>query len=299
MKKFVFLFIAALIIVYNRQITSFVNNIIYASPCDSPIEYGLGSVDPRFNITDSQFLKDINEATDIWDKAESKTLFKYNPNADLKVSLVYDQRQALDTTIGNLQNQVQSGKQAIAPEISQYQKLSADYRQKLSAFNSEVDMWNAKGGAPQDVYDRLKSEQQDLKNEANQLNQLADRLNISTNQYNAKVNELNNTIGTFNNTLSLKPEEGLYDPNKDTITIYFDTNHNELIHTLSHEFGHSLGMQHEPDPNAIMYPYTSKTTVASMTDINQLKQICAKQDIFKLGLEKFPLLFRKYSPFHT
>ncbi len=298
MKKSILLVAVAGLIIFNKQIISKVYNLLYASPCDTPIEYSLGGVDPRFNITDDQFLLDIKEAANIWDAVKKKDLFEFKNNADLKINLVYDQRQALNNRIENLQNQAQSGKQSIEPEIKQYQALSQDFKQKLERFNSEVDMWNAKGGAPQDVYDRLKSEQTDLKKEAAQLNQLADRLNISTNEYNARVNELNNAIGTFNNALSLKPEEGLYNPNTDTITIYFDVNRNELIHTLAHELGHVLGMQHESDPNAIMYPYTIKTTSASPADTAQINQICAKKNILELGLEKLPLLFKKYSPFH-
>lgn len=298
MKKLIFLLLIAGIIIFNKQIISSADNFLYVSPCDTPIEYSLGTVDPRFNITDSQFLLDIKDAANLWRNAYGKALFKYNRQANLKISLVFDQRQALDNQINNLKNQVQSGKQSINPEVQQYEMLSQDFQQKLSSFNNQVNMWNAKGGAPQDVYDKLKSEQQNLKNEADQLNQLADRLNISTNQYNQKVSELNNTINTFNNALSLKPEEGLYDPNADTITVYFDTNHNELIHTLAHELGHSLGMQHEQDPNAIMYPYTTRTISASPADIAQLKQICAKKNILELGIEKFPLLFKRYSPFN-
>ncbi|MCL4352904.1 matrixin family metalloprotease [Patescibacteria group bacterium] len=298
MKKIIVLLLLAAAVLFNKQILGYANNILYLSACDTPIEYRLGTVDPRFNITDDQFLLDIKEAADIWNKAENKTLFEFNKKADLTISLVFDQRQAIDNKIGSLENQIQSGKDSINPEIREYKQLSSDFKQKLNSFNAEVNMWNAKGGAPPDAYNRLKTEQQDLKNEADKLNQLADRLNISTNQYNQKINELQSTINTFNNALSLKPEEGLYDPANDTIVIYFDTNHDELIHTLAHELGHALGMQHEQDPKAIMYPYTTKTTTASMADIAQLNKICTKRNIFQFSLEKFPLLLKKYSPFY-
>ncbi|MEX2013071.1 MAG: matrixin family metalloprotease, partial [Candidatus Levyibacteriota bacterium] len=72
---------------------------------------------------------------------------------------------------------------------------------------------------------------------------------------------------------------GLYDPNNNTITIYFASNYSELIHTLTHEFGHALGMQHVENSQSIMYPYTTSSVTLTPEDLEQLAYVCRKQSL--------------------
>ncbi len=214
------------------------------SVCDNPMPYKIGLIDARFGLSQDEALTDAEAATDIWSTAEGKSLFAYSPKAKLTVNFIYDQRQALDSQINQLNSSLNQKNSSLQQQIVDYKAQVASFEQRLSAFNAKVEMYNKQGGAPHDVYESLIKEQKALQAEGDTLNAKARELNLSTNDYNAGVSELNQDVNQFNNALAQKPEEGLYDGGNNSITIYFASNHDELVHTLAHEFGHALGMDH-------------------------------------------------------
>ncbi|MBI2330189.1 matrixin family metalloprotease [Candidatus Daviesbacteria bacterium] len=261
------------------------------STCDKPTPYKIGIVDPRFGVTKKEFLSDTKQAVKIWNQAQGKELFTYEDSGKtlLTVNLIFDQRAALSNRINNLGGQVTKQKQSLQSNIDSYRQQAADFEKKLADFNTEVDAlnrqiktWNQKGGAPPEEYDKLvqtqndlKKEQESLQAEADNLNRIAKDLNLTTQNYNVEVDKLNNTISSFNQALTQKPEEGLYDPNTNTISIYLSDDHDELIHTLAHEFGHTLGIKHNSNQKSIMYPFSTQTITLSADDLSSLKAICS------------------------
>ncbi|HVZ12077.1 MAG TPA: matrixin family metalloprotease [Patescibacteria group bacterium] len=252
-------------------------NLIFVSPCDTPITYKIGDIDQRFNISRQDFSNDIKEAAYIWDQQEHKDLFEENADGELTISMVYDSRQTLSNTINDLGQKLDQEKNSLDPKEAQYKSLSADFKTRLSKLNSDIDYWNSKGGAPEDEYQKLVTEQQSLQAEAKQLNTLAKELNISADEYNAQVGQLNQTVQTFNTAIKSKPEEGLYSGVDSTITIYFNNGKTELVHTLAHELGHALGMDHVANNTAIMYSQTNNSITPAPEDIAQLNSLCQKE----------------------
>ena len=229
----VLLILAVGIIRTYPQIATFVKNkidqYVYISVCERPVQYKLGSIDPRFNLSEDKFLKEINLAVQIWNEAEEKKLFLFDKvdEHSLTINLVFDKRQQLSNQITNLQNQLDQKNQVLKPQIQQYEQRVTDFKKRVTELNSQIESWNSKGGAPPDEYEKLIAEQNNLKVEAEQLNQMARDLNLSTKNYNADVSQLNQTINTFDEALQKKPEEGLFDPNKGNIDIYFNNDRNE------------------------------------------------------------------------
>ncbi len=278
MKKIVSLliYIAIAVIILGHAYPEKLNidKLLHRSPCDTPILYSIGFVDKRFNITTDKLKTGIENAANIWNKAEDKQLFVYDPAGKLQINMIYDERQALTNQISNLEGQLQGGKQALQPQVDQYNTLLADFKIRAQKLNTQIDFWNARGGAPPDEYNQLIQRQQDLQKEADNLNSLAQKLNLQTNDYNKQVVGLNQKIETFNAELEKKPEEGLYIGGENRIEIYFNTNQSELEHTIAHELGHALNLEHNNNQNSIMYLYTTETLKPTAEDIASLNTVC-------------------------
>ena len=247
---------------------------LISPPCSKPIAYKLGTIDPRFNLKESDFLKNIESAAQVWEEPLSKNLFSYDPSGSLTISMVYDERQSFSSQINNLQSELKNQKESINPQLADFKAQSQAFREKVKSLNNEIEYWNSRGGAPSEEYEKIKNKEAELKAESQRLNQLASSLNQLTNDYNLNIGQLNQTIGSFNAELNERPEEGIYKSETNTIEIFFNNSENELIHTLAHELGHSLGLDHIPDPKAIMYSKSTQIINASQDDINSLKTVC-------------------------
>lgn len=278
---------------FNRTaIASAAENVFYQSPCQYPRTFSIGSVDPRFNISESDFLSVAQEAGSIWKNDNGQALFVYDPKSNFPISLIYDERQYLNNKVDTLNNQVQQQKNNLKPEIAQYEQRAAAFKKKNAELNAEIDYWNNKGGAPSDEYNKLMQEQKDLQQEAQELQAMAKQLNQSTDAYNAQIQELDKRVEDYNQTLTKKPEEGEYIRNgtEEKILIYFNNSRQELLHTIAHEMGHGLGMGHNDNPAAIMYPKTNQSIEPTAEDIAMLADACKKKTIFQTLGDKFLLL---------
>lgn len=285
MKRLIFLiFVVAsgCIVFFTPPLRLLADKALQSSACNTPIAYKVGIVDERFGLSQADVATSIEHATSLWSQAEGKTLFTNDPKALLTINFVYDQRQALTSQIQTMQQSLDAKNSNLQAQIQSYYNDVNTFKQKLHDFNVEVDGWNTKGGAPPDIYATLTQKQKDLQGIGEQLNNRAKQLNLSTTAYNTDVNVLNQDVQQFNRVLAQKPEEGLYNPEDNTITMYFASDRNELVHTLAHEFGHALEINHVEDPSAIMYAYTTKKISLAQEDILQLQYVCRPQYVFVL-----------------
>ncbi len=297
MKKIGWIFLIFLLFVvffYRGVLVAKANTLLYQSPCDTPITYRIGSIDPKFNLSSSEFSNDIGSAGDIWGSAENKKLFALQPNGEITINLIYDQRQLLNSQITDLNSKVQTQQKSLDPQINEYKKQAASFRAKMQQLNTDIDYWNNKGGAPPDEYEKLNARQASLRQVASTLQEEARRLNQSTEEYNTQVGELHQTVNSFNQELQYKPEEGEYIVNHGTktINVYFDNSQNELIHTLAHELGHALGINHNTNTVSIMYPQTTIAITLSPDDLAGLEKACQKRSILLNASDKIFTLIR-------
>ncbi len=247
------------------------------SACDKPFTYTLGTVDSRFGISQQQFLSDIAQAEAIWEGPENKNLFDYQPSSKFTINLLFDERQQLTDQLKSTSADLQNKGKTVDQLKAEYDQLKSTYENELAAYNAKVAYWNSRGGAPPADYSSLQTEQQQLKQTLAQLNTLAQQTNQSVNTYNQEVNTLNATSSDYTADRQGKPEEGIYLPADNRIEIYHFDNQQELIHTIAHELGHALGLEHVTDPQAIMYASSSGSLTASGQDLAELTQVCSKK----------------------
>ncbi len=300
MKKFILTLTILVIIFFTYQKVPLIRHLLSYSPCDTPLTYKLGDIDSRFGLTSNQVLSDTKEASDIWNNALQKNIFTYDPKGEITINFVYDKRQELSTQINQLQEKLDTDKGNLDPQIAEYKKRSEAFDQNAAALNQDIAYWNSKGGAPEAEYNQLISRQKELQAEAAELNKQARALNQSARDYNSQIGQLNQTERQLNQTLSLKPEEGLYNGNDNTITIYFNNSKDELIHTLAHELGHARGISHNNSSDSVMYPSSTEDITLSPLDLDSLNEVCQERSDLHLIINGYAnfihTLEKKFQP---
>lgn len=290
----------AVVLARKEAVRDFIQNDLGINkPCSEPLKYSIGSIDPRFNISEEELKLAAVKAESIWDNSINKNLLEYDPASQFKINLIYDQRQEMtdkSKALSSELSQLESERDLIA---SEYNKLSAslkkridnyeedvkDYKNKLEDFNDEIKYWNNRGGMTQDKYDELKKEERGLKEEYEKLKKekkaindlisktknLAARENKIVSNYNSNINTYRSKYGG-----SREFEKGIF--SEEAIDIYEFQGKEDLELTLIHELGHYLGIGHTQDPQSIMYPMIEEQNmdnpVLAEEDLRELKNIC-------------------------
>src|SRR3989344_2502126 len=87
------------------------------NPCDTPILYKIGTVDPKFGLTLNEVKTNTKEAADILNIAYGNTLFSNSDEGELTVNFVFDERSALDAEINQQVNNIDEQNNTLMEKI--------------------------------------------------------------------------------------------------------------------------------------------------------------------------------------
>lgn len=276
--------IFALLFSYDPSRFTQLEHIFYYKPCDTPKQYYFGIIDARFELPFPEFKNYVNQAANIWDNAYGEKLFQYNPTlGNLEINLYYDRKKDLDSQIAWLQNAIVTDGSTIVDDStmqkkSMYQGEFNQFIDEVEKFDDQLDAWKNQQGNI--TYSQLVEEQLIIKEEEERLNTLAESLDLPTSTYNEYIDELNQVMQEKLENVLIDPEEGVYLPYTHTIDIYFYATPQEIVHTITHEMGHALGLPHNSNPNSIMYYKSSDTLTPTAEDIAALKEACKPKTFF-------------------
>lgn len=235
-------------------------------PCAEPVRYSLGAVDPRFEVPNTTVLRNAEHAAQIWNKAAGREVVVYDPEAELTINFIYDEREAtakLGIKISETQAAQETQRVALSTRQDQFEALQETYNEKVATIN-------ARGGAtPQEA--------RELERERDSLTSLGNAVNAEVRAYNARVAELNALIREYNQAAGRTFEEGQYvrDAQGERINIFVFIGEAQLTRVLAHEFGHAIGLDHNDNPDAIMYAMNESGNLKpAPEDLAALKEFC-------------------------
>ncbi len=245
-----------------------------ATVCPTPLAYKINQIDPHFNLSKQQAKVQVAAAEAVWEKSAGRDLFYYDENAELIIDFVFDDRQALaDSEISQkqqldskrdennlLRKTIEELQNEYEEDTITYGRAVDSYERDLTAYNNKVQSYNDQGGAPPEAFDELEREKSALNQTSRgldatsaRLNELAGKINELGNNSNKLVDDYNREVKTYNEQFGFSREFTQGDYFDGTISIYKFSDERELITVLTHEFGHSLGIEHVEGPSSVMY----------------------------------------------
>ena len=266
----------------------------FREACAEPVTYAITGYDERFGISEEDFAAAVAEAAALWNDSSGMTVLAEGIEPDVTIGLLYDERQRaveLGESIGGeqdaydtLREEVDRLSERFVTERTAHEAKAKAFERDVREYEQDVEMWNARGGAPLAEYEKLEERKESLERRrvalarsVDELNALADTVQARVAELNALAETTNRKVNTYNKALGHDFDQGNYveDENGKRITIFTFEDEMELKRVLAHEFGHALDIGHVEDAGSIMYSYNIGNMLElSEADREALRLVC-------------------------
>jgi predicted Zn-dependent protease len=270
--------------------------------CKTPVRYYIGNIDDRFGTSKEEIRRIAQSVEKIWEDPLQKDLFIYDEKGTLPINLIFDERQENADIQEELKEDLDSKEGMSESVAQQYEKLIVEFRQlkkqyesrvvsyetALKIYNTEVNEWNKKGGAPESVLITLrekeaglKTQQSDLEAYSKKLNALVNELNRIGARGNVLITDYNSIVEKYNDRFSEVREFAQGDYTGEAINIYQFDAEDDLTIVLAHEFGHALSLDHVTNEISVMYHHMGAQEVKrgiTAEDRAEYTRICVQKN---------------------
>lgn len=269
---------------------TFLYSYSLVTPCQVPVQYSIGTIDPVFALEEAELIAILAEAAAVWSPLTTRTLFLYDEDAPLTVNLIFDERHERFQTkelwqaeLGQLASQFRQSEAAYVTAEGRYTALVAEVRTAEAQLAEAVARQQGAVAANQtaEVIESLTATAVSLQATVSQLIDDTNSAIAVMNEGVVKVNQAaeayNLEAEAYNQQFGSTEEFTQGDFTRDSINVYTFEDREELTQVLAHELGHALGLEHVEGEGSIMYYMVSaeaQSLTPSAGDEIEFRRVC-------------------------